>query len=84
MTPPFSLRTTPRHERLVRHLLKKHPELRALQESAFEILTTDPHNRTRTQNIRKLVSVPPSEAVTARTLLTDTLRRGYGGRWGVR
>ncbi len=59
MTPPFSLRTTPRYERLVRHLLKGHPELRDLQENAFTILAADPHNRSRTQNIKKLVSVPP-------------------------
>jgi hypothetical protein len=61
MTQPFSLRTTPRYERLVRHLLKKHPELRALQESTFKILTTDPHNRTGAHNIKKLVSVPAGE-----------------------
>ena len=61
MTPPFSLCTTPHYERLVRHLLKRHPELRAQQGSAFEILTTDPHNRTRASNIKKLVSVPPGE-----------------------
>jgi hypothetical protein len=61
MTPLLSLRTTPRYERLARHLLKTHPEFRALQERAFDILTTDPYNRTRAHNIKKLVAVPPGE-----------------------
>jgi hypothetical protein len=61
MTPPFSLRTTPRFERLARHLLRHHTEFRALQERAFEIFMRDPHNRTGAQNIRKLVSVPAGE-----------------------
>ena len=61
MTPPFSLRTTPRYERLARHLLKSHPEFRALQERAFAILARDPHNRKRAHNIKKLVSIPSGE-----------------------
>jgi hypothetical protein len=59
--PPLSLHTTLRYERLARDLLKSHPEFRALQERAFEILTTDPYNRTRAHNIKKLVAVPPGE-----------------------
>jgi len=62
MTPPFSLRTTSRYERLARHLLRSHPEFRALQERAFEIFTRDPHNRTGAQNIRKLAPYLPAKA----------------------
>ena len=61
MTPPFSIRTTPRFERLARSLLQSHPELRSLQERAFNILKADPHNRSRAHNIKKLVGGSISE-----------------------
>ena len=61
MTPPFSIRTTPRFERLFRALLQGHPELRALQDRAFDILMADPYNRSRAYNIKKLVAVPIGE-----------------------
>ena len=54
MTPPFSIRSTPHYERLVRKLLKRHPELEPLHERVREILHADPYNQTRTHNIKKL------------------------------
>lgn len=61
MTPPFSIRTTPRFERLARALLKAHPESPALQHRAVEILKADPHNRSHAHHIKKLVAVPLGE-----------------------
>ena len=62
MTPPFSVRTTPHFERLIRNLLKSHPELRSIQERAFSILKADPYNRTRAHHIKKLTGVRHGEA----------------------
>ena len=61
MTPLFSIRTTTRHERLVRKLLKRHPELRSLQDRMRAVLSTDPHNRSGGHPIKKLEGVPPGE-----------------------
>ena len=61
MTPPFSVRTTPRFERLSRGLLRGHPELGTLLERAFGILRADPFNRSRAYHIKKLVDVPIGE-----------------------
>jgi len=61
MTPPFSVRATPRYERITRGLLKRHPELRSLQDRAFEILKTDPYNRSQVHHIKKLVGIPLGE-----------------------
>jgi hypothetical protein len=58
MTPRFSVRTTPHYERLARRLLKRHSELRTLQERAVRILGADPYNQTGAHHIRKLVGVP--------------------------
>lgn len=61
MTPPFSVHTTPRYERLVRKLLKGHPELQALQDRVRGILRTDPYNRSRAHTIKKLEGVQQGE-----------------------
>lgn len=61
MTPPFSVRTTGRFERLARGLLRGQPEFQALQERAVEILGTDPYNRSRVHDIKKLQAVPLGE-----------------------
>ena len=61
MTPPFSVRTTPRYERVVRSLLKRHPDFMPLHQTAIEILQSDPYNRSRAHNIKKLVGVPVGE-----------------------
>ncbi len=58
MTPPFPLCTTPRYERMVKRLLKGHPEFHILQERAFAILRADPFNRRRTHRVKKLDAVP--------------------------
>lgn len=61
MTPPFTVRTTPRYERLAQALLKGHPEFREFQTRAVETLTIDPYNRSRAHDIRKLEAVPLGE-----------------------
>ncbi|MBZ0170344.1 hypothetical protein MELA_01967 [Candidatus Methylomirabilis lanthanidiphila] len=61
MTSPFSVRTTPRFERLSRGLLQGHLEFRALQERAFDILKADPYNRSRAYHIKKLADVSIGE-----------------------
>lgn len=61
MTPPFSVRTTSRYERLARTLRKGHSVFHALQARAFEILAADPYNHSREHHIRKLEAVPLGE-----------------------
>ena len=62
MTLPLSVRTTPHYERLVRGLLKRHPELPGIQERAINILRADPYNQTKAHNIKKLVAVAQGES----------------------
>jgi hypothetical protein len=57
MTPPFSVRTTPAFERVLKKLLPKHPELPQAFRETLTILETDPYNHTRAHNIKKLVNV---------------------------
>ena len=57
MTSSFSVRTTPRYERLSQQLLKRHPEFQAVQARARETLAADPYNRTRGYHIKKLQGV---------------------------
>ena len=52
MTPAFTVRTTPYYERLARRLLQGESEFRPSQDQAFEILRSDPYNRSRQYNIR--------------------------------
>ena len=61
MTLLFSIRTTTRYERLVRKLLKRHPELRSLQDRMHAVLSTDPHNRNGGHPIKKLEGAPPGQ-----------------------
>lgn len=61
MTPSFELATSRRYERLARQLLKRQPKFYAVQERAFEILSTDPTNRSGFHNIKKLTDVPRGE-----------------------
>jgi hypothetical protein len=68
MTTPFTVRTTPRFERLARPLRKRHPEFQELLARAFEILKTDPYNHARTHNIKKLEGVPVGEGPWRLTL----------------
>jgi hypothetical protein len=61
MTPPFVVRTTPRFERLLRRLVRGHPELVDHYAEALTILDADPYNRSRRHQIIKLESVPQGE-----------------------
>ncbi len=57
MTPPFSVRTIPAFERGFAKLASKHEDIRGLLVEAKGILETDPCNRTRAHNIKKLTNV---------------------------
>lgn len=61
MNSGFSVRTTPRFDRLLRSLSKRHPELPEWYEEAIAILTADPYNRSRSRDIRKLEGVKPGD-----------------------
>jgi hypothetical protein len=54
MTSPFSVRGTPRFDRLLRKLTRKHPDLSERFAEAFVILSTDPYNSSGSYPIRKL------------------------------
>lgn len=74
MTPRFSVRTTPHFERLLRSLRKHHHEVEDRYAEALAILESDPHNVSRTNNVRKLEGVPAGEGQYRLTL----------GRWRFR
>ena len=57
MTSSFSVRTTPRFERLFKSLVKKHPDLAAVFASALSILQQDPYNRSKHHHIKKLEGI---------------------------
>ncbi len=61
MTPPFSVHTTPRYDRLARRLAHAHPEFAEAHGRTLAILSTDPTNRTRRYEIRKLQGVPTGD-----------------------
>ena len=61
MTPSFSVRTTPRFDRLLRSLARRHAELPAIYADALAILSTDPYNRHHQHRIRKLESIRQGE-----------------------
>ena len=61
MTPQFSVRSTPRFERLFRKLQRAHSELRTIRDRVGEILETDPYNLTRRYNIKKLEAIAPGD-----------------------
>ncbi len=61
MTLPFSVRTTPHFERLARSLRRTHHEFGTPYARAVEILSADPHNRSRAHHIKKLEAVPLGE-----------------------
>ena len=65
MTPSFSVRTTPRFDRLLRALARRHAEIAATYADALAIVRTDPHNRSHQHRIRKLESVRQGDANTA-------------------
>lgn len=57
MTSSFSVRTTPRFDRLMKALVKGHADLTDRYAEALAILKADPHNRTRKHQIKKLEGV---------------------------
>ena len=61
MTSSFTVRTTPRFERLARRLHRGHPDFLAVLDHAREMLHTDPYNRSRQHHIRKLEGVRQGE-----------------------
>jgi mRNA-degrading endonuclease RelE of RelBE toxin-antitoxin system len=61
MTSPFSVRGTPRFDRLLRKLTRKHPDLSERFAEAFVILSTDPYNSSGSYPIRKLKGVGRGE-----------------------
>ncbi len=74
MTPRFSVRATPHFERLLRSLRKHHHDIEDRYAEALTILESDPHNVSRTHNIKKLEGVPAGEGQCRLTL----------GRWRFR
>lgn len=58
---PFPVSSTSRYERLVKKLRKGHPDLQPLQRRMEEILSSDPHNRNRQYDIKKLHDVKQGE-----------------------
>lgn len=59
--PGFDVRTTPRFDRLLRSLNRRHPDLAERFATAIEILSVDPYNQSRSAAIRKLESVHQGE-----------------------
>lgn len=74
MSDVFIVRTTPRFDRLLDKLSRRHPDLAPRFADALTILKTDPYNRTRTHRIKKLQDVAPE----------DGLYRLRLGRWRFR
>jgi hypothetical protein len=59
--PAFGVQPTSRYKRLSTKLQKGHRDFEAIEKSAVAILSTDPHNRSRQYNMKKLAGVPAGE-----------------------
>ena len=57
MTTSFTVETTTHFERLLNKLVPRHPELTGNYRAALTILESDPYNRQRQHNIKKLENV---------------------------
>jgi hypothetical protein len=57
----FTVRTTPRYDRLSNKLHKSHRDFDAAEKSAAAVLSQDPYNRTRRYHIKKLEAVAAGE-----------------------
>ena len=55
MMPHFSVQTSPHFERSFKKLRKQHRELAEIFREVLDVLETDPYNRTRRYQIKKLV-----------------------------
>jgi len=53
MSAPFSVRSTPRFDRLLKKLARQHPDLAEHFATALDVLRTDPYNHSRHHPIRK-------------------------------
>ena len=60
MAERFSVRTTPRFDRLARALRQRNKEF-TVRYRHVAILTDEPYNRSRTHQMKKLVDVKPGE-----------------------
>jgi mRNA-degrading endonuclease RelE of RelBE toxin-antitoxin system len=72
--PAFSVRVTPRCERLLTRLHKQHPDFRAAYERSLGILGSDPYNRSGSHTIKKLENVAAGDGAWRLRL----------GRWRLR
>lgn len=61
MSAPYALTTTPPFDRLPRKLNQQHREFTHIYAEAIQILSTDPYNRLRAAQIKKLVDSDPDE-----------------------
>jgi hypothetical protein len=59
MAERFSVRTTPRFDRLAKALRRRSKEFTARYREALSILADNPYNRRRAHQIKKLVDVKP-------------------------
>ena len=57
----FSVRTTPRYDRLSQKLHRGYRDFDATEQSAAAILAADPYNQSRRHKIKKLEGVPAGE-----------------------
>jgi len=60
-TPAFSVHPTSHYKRLSTKLQKGHRDFEATEKSAVAVLSTDPYNRMRRHDIKKLEGVPSGE-----------------------
>ena len=51
---PYTVKTSPSFDRLLRRLNKRHPGLADTFEEAITVLESDPYNRSKAYNIKKL------------------------------
>lgn len=61
MTGSFEVKTTPQYDRLLKKLIRKERSFLTLHLESLRILASDPYNRTRGHQIKKLVDTDPSE-----------------------
>jgi hypothetical protein len=61
MNPPFAVHPSSRYKRLSVKLHKGHRDFEAIEKRATAILSTDPYNRSRQHNIKKLEGVALGE-----------------------
>ena len=61
MAETFTVRTTPRFDRLAKALRKQHPAFTERYREALTILRADPYNQSRAHPIKKLTNVKQGE-----------------------